>query len=88
MTSDNSKAVASNALLAELSKILTTALARELGVDYPECRWMLEVQMTDAEYYRMKEIITANPTENRAAHLVRGTVPPVVGRPNDFSETK
>lgn len=23
-----------------------------------------------------------NPTENRAAHIVRGTVPPVVGRPD------
>ena len=29
-----------------------------------------------------------NPMEQRTGHLVDGTLPPIVGRPNDLSETK
>ena len=55
--------VASNELLAELSAILAKSLGRGLDEENQrECRWLVELPMTDAEYYRMKEIITANPT--------------------------
>lgn len=34
----------------------------------------------------VRDFLKPNPTENRTGHLVDGTVPPVVGRPNDLTK--
>lgn len=38
--------------------------------------------------FARREFPTQNPMEQRTGHLVDGTLPPIVGRPNDLSETK
>ena len=68
--------VACTALLAELVTIINAGLDRHLDEKKSkDCRWLIELPMTDAEYYRMKEIITANP----GVHPSGGASPAVGG---------
>lgn len=56
------------------------------GVGLAAAKLMLGIRSYDSRLdervHTLTRIGMPNPTENRAAHLVRGTVPPVVGGPN------
>ena len=66
MNEPQAPVVAPTELLAELSSIITKSLDRHLDEDKQrDCRWLIELPMTDAEYHRMKEIISANTAISR-----------------------
>jgi hypothetical protein len=58
----------SNGLLVELSGIINKSLRRGFD-ENAECRWLLELPMTDAEHKRFKEIISTNASLTLALSL-------------------
>lgn len=52
--------VRSEPLLAELCIILSASLARGLDAEHHDCRVLLELPMTEADYMRLREIVEAN----------------------------
>jgi hypothetical protein len=57
----NAEAVRSSAWLEELTKILAAGMGRHLDEEASApCKWLLELPLTDAEYHRLREIVSSS----------------------------